>query len=226
MTQNLLIGTRGWAHAPWTGDFYPEELPAEWRFCYYSNRIRSVLVPHESWAQLGPGEIASWVDDSDAQFRFVLEPPPILLGASRAAVDEFFALAAPLWPLTAGLLVRMPAGPPDLACLDRLVSALAAHAPVCVDLAPAQRSAAALGLLARRQASLCWYPEQAPQPAPQGRFLAALARNGDARTVRRWIESLARWQGEARQAALFFDGAADAPRHALDARVLAELLGV
>ena len=44
MTEPLLIGTRGWDHAS-GGDFYPADLPDDWRFCYYSNNLRSVLVP-------------------------------------------------------------------------------------------------------------------------------------------------------------------------------------
>ena len=78
MTEPLMIGTRGWAHAAWEGGFYPPELPAEWRFCFYSNNLRSALVPQEQWATVTGADVAAWLEDSDPAFRFVLELPPAL----------------------------------------------------------------------------------------------------------------------------------------------------
>ena len=52
MTEPILIGVRGWEYPP-QESYYPPELPEEWRFCFYSNRLRSVLVPAQVWAESG-----------------------------------------------------------------------------------------------------------------------------------------------------------------------------
>jgi hypothetical protein len=60
MTEPLMIGTRGWN--PDSGsDFYPAELPDDWRFCYYSNNLRSVLVPQETWDAVQRADVAQWL---------------------------------------------------------------------------------------------------------------------------------------------------------------------
>jgi uncharacterized protein YecE (DUF72 family) len=70
MPEEILIGTRGWDYDEWTGGFYPEELPSDWRFAYYSNHFRSVLVPQATWEKLGVDAVQDWLEDCDPEFRF------------------------------------------------------------------------------------------------------------------------------------------------------------
>ena len=76
MTEPLLSGTRDWDRDAWLDTVYPAELPREWRFCYYSNLLRSVLVPGAVSAQATVAEVTQWWEDCDTTFRFVLECPP------------------------------------------------------------------------------------------------------------------------------------------------------
>ena len=63
----------GWDHPGWTGGFYPDDLPEDWRLSYFSNEFSEVLVPRCSWQEADPDELQGWVDDVSAAFRFYLE---------------------------------------------------------------------------------------------------------------------------------------------------------
>lgn len=227
MSEPILIGTCGWEHAAWEGGFYPPALPADWRFCFFSNKIRSVIVPANAWAAIGPADVAQWVEDSDPAFRFVLELPPGLAASDDPArsLDAFFAMVAPIRDLTAALLLPLtPALATTPARLDALLAAARARHPVCVR-AGTSEPAPVREYLRRRHASVCWDIGREPAPAPEGEFLVALMEQGDPRALRSALEHLGNWQGDARAAGLFFTGA-NAAETAQQARLLAELLDV
>ena len=91
--KKLLIGCYGWDYDLWSPQFYPEELPPSWRFCFYSNEIRSVLVPWAVLSRATAEQISTWVEESDDGFEFVLE----ISGAPSAdESDRLCVLSAPL----------------------------------------------------------------------------------------------------------------------------------
>ena len=63
----------GWDHSGWTGLFYPEDLPREWRLTYYANEFRGVLLPFRSWITARRQNLADWADDVHEGFQFYLE---------------------------------------------------------------------------------------------------------------------------------------------------------
>ncbi len=71
----LLLGLRGWPHPEWEGDYFPEDLPAEWQFAYYANEAGCLLLPAEDWLALSPDELTEWLEDCPSWFRFYLEWP-------------------------------------------------------------------------------------------------------------------------------------------------------
>jgi uncharacterized protein YecE (DUF72 family) len=229
MSEAMLIGARGWEHADWAPDFYPEELPADWRFCYYSNRLRAVLVPGEAWAGVDAAVVESWRAESDPGFRFVLELPSTIVFAAdsdarSAAVADFAARIAPIRGQVEGALLRLPAATPlDLDWLARVVRQLDAVFPLCVDLPPGAWRAAAQRVV-EAGAGLCWRVAD-PEPAPGGRLRLALAPAASPGILRGWIERLARSADARTVAGLFFEGPGAAPA-AEAARVIAELLAV
>ena len=221
MNEPILIGTRGWNHAS-GGDFYPAELPDDWRFCYYSNNLRSVLVPQETWDSAQHVDVAQWLEDSDPAFRFVLEVPGEL--RDQRALEEFLKKAEPIAPRIAGLLLRIKPDTEVLpAPLESLLNRLADLAPVCVDLPEGPwRGPPVYAVLQRQNAGLVWHCARAAAPHPGGRLMIALAPPAPPREVRHWIEQLASWPGSS--AGLFFD--AGAAKTAQEARLIAELMGV
>lgn len=230
MAEAILIGTRGWDYADWTGGFYPPELPAEWRFCFYSNRLRSVLVPAEIWADVRRPAVGQWLSDSDPEFRFVFELPPALCRPQPAAelergLDEFLRIVEPVAPRTAGLLLS-PASPapPDPVWLDRLLALLDAYR-LCLDLPDEVSRPAVLELCVKHRAGRCWHCAASGQPPVGGRFRVARSPAAEPRVLRRILEQLHGGRGGSDLAALYFEGPG-AVRAAEEARILAELMGV
>ena len=231
MTESLLIGTYGWEHPAWHGSFYPPELPTDWRFCFYSNRLRSVLVSAESWRVTDAGQTRLWLTDCDPQFRFVLElPAPLAAPATPAMFDahwaDFCAHIEPLHGHTAGLLLRPPAAAvPDRDSLAHALSVLTAYKPVCVDLpSDPWRSEGISILLADAGAGRCWHADETAAPQPGGRFMVGLTSGGNAKILRRQIEALGTWQHDTSLAGLFVQPPGSA-RMAEEARIIAEILG-
>ncbi len=230
MTEPLLIGMRGWEYPAWEGHFYPAELPADWRFCFYSNRLRSVLLPMEIWSSVDVVEVQRWLGDCDAQFQFVLELPPALTRPDSAASFDthwaaFRALIDPLHASTTGLLLRVPATTaPDRDWLAHALSVLTADKPVCVDLPSDPWRTQSMALLTDTGAGLCWHADAPAPPHPGGRFMVGLTSGGNAKVLRGHIATLAVWQHGDSLAGLFIE-APGRPGMAEEARIIAELLG-
>ncbi|MHB8454311.1 MAG: DUF72 domain-containing protein [Acidiferrobacterales bacterium] len=230
MAEPLLVGTYGWEYDSWVGSFYPPQLPDEWRFCYYSNRLRSVLLPADFWRSVGADTAKHLLQDTDPEFRFVLELPAILAQplsgtALRSALDEFRKTVAQVRAQTAGILVRVSASAAsDLDWFSKLLQSLAADLPVCADLpATHRRTTEALQILDSAGAGLCWHLDHEKGPRPGGRFLVGRSSSAEPEKLRRMIDAVTLWRTPDSAAGLFFDGE-NAPRAAQDARIIAELL--
>ena len=222
----LKVGTCGWDDPRWSGSFYPEELPEDWRLSYLASQVRAVLVPRAQWQGLDAAGLEQWREDTYPEFRFVLALDPDARTWLESAPTVPQRLAAQLGEqLGAWLLTLAPeadsaaAWRPWLQQLDRL-------APVCI--APASGQCLPpnwQALCDELQLGLCWQADTGVPPAPGGRLLLALSQERNGRKQRGMIEQLATWMGRERQALLLFEGAA-APEAARQARIVAELLGV
>ena len=220
----LLIGAAGWEHENWVGNFYPQDLPDDWRFGYYANRLRSVLVPSELWQST---EIEAYVnillEDVYPEFRMVLEWVLPDNQDAPALAQVFLRASQSLDEHIAAYLVHVSASASDSA-FDA-IKLLQAHHPVCLicDDPPAENGFSGLDGV-----GLCWLTDSQVQPVAQGQFLVALATSTDPRRIREIIEKINTWpEGlpNVQGAALFFvnEKAADT---AFQARTIAELMGV
>ncbi len=63
----------GWDYPAWMGDFYPDDLPDEWRLTYFANEFSGVLIPRAEWEQADAEQFKTWVDEVSDSFRFYLE---------------------------------------------------------------------------------------------------------------------------------------------------------
>lgn len=68
----LRVGAVGWNHAHWQHNYYPDDLPAEWRLSFYANEFPAVLVPQQQWQEQLP-QLADWAEDVPDEFRFFLQ---------------------------------------------------------------------------------------------------------------------------------------------------------
>jgi Uncharacterized conserved protein len=91
----MLIAPLGWDHDGWSGTFYPDDLPPEWRLAYYGNEFRAVVVPAALWQQADAATAAQWAADTAEGFSFLLEaadtPPPVTL--REALADRYGGVA-------------------------------------------------------------------------------------------------------------------------------------
>jgi len=227
VSKPVYIGTRGWDDPAWAARFYPEELPDDWRFCYYSNRLRAVLVPGTVLASVAATTVSQWIQDSDPDFAMVLEVPADLARptADAGALAAFIARMAALKGQLAGWLLAPPAGSVDARWFGATLDRLNAIAPVCVDLGGRANDPAIERVRIAHRAGRCWRPAQEPAPAADGELLVCFATEGAPRGQRRLLEDINKWQAQRRAAGLFFEGP-NAAAQAEQARVLAELMGI
>jgi len=71
----LLLGCRGWPQPSWRGGYFPEDLPGDWEFAYYSNDAGCLLLPAADWLALQAEQLTDWLDECEPWFRFYLEAP-------------------------------------------------------------------------------------------------------------------------------------------------------
>lgn len=220
----LLIGAAGWENENWVGGFYPGDLPEDWRFGYYTNRLRSVLVPAAAW---NGGDTGSLVDtlleDLYPEFRMVLEWELAGKENDLAVTLEFLEKSRPVDANVDAYLVSL-ADAVDESTLQA-IDQLQQHHPVCLKNINAQTDER---IQALDGVSLCWMTDSQAQPAARGQFLVALSGNTEPRGIREIIEKIDAWpEGlpSAQGAALFFVNE-KAAETAFQARTIAELMGV
>ena len=221
---DLLIGAAGWENEKWVGGFYPADLPEDWRFGYYTNRLRSVLVPAGTWTAADTEPlIATMLDDLYPEFRMVMQWDLPAGDDATVRAEEFLDKTRPLDTNVDAYLVSV-SGPASSVRLKAIEQLQQRH-PVCLmgSDAPVGKEFSAMDGV-----SLCWLTDVQPKPMAQGQFLVALSSTTEPRGIREIIEKIDAWPESlpaARGAALFFinEKAADT---AFQARTIAELMGI
>lgn len=89
MAKLVRIGAMDWRDPAWTGSFYPDDMPEEWRLSFYASQYNCVFLQAANWRQASPLEYGQWRDDVHGQFVFLLEgevqatPPDALVQKAR-----------------------------------------------------------------------------------------------------------------------------------------------
>lgn len=101
MHPDTVVAPCGWEALPDADDFYPDDLPADWRLTYFANTLPAVLLPWSAWQAQPPAILQGWRDDVHGSFRFFLEVPRLpVTDAARMAVAA--RAAAALGPALGG----------------------------------------------------------------------------------------------------------------------------
>jgi len=69
----IRVGACDWQHPQWQHNFYPDDLPQDWRLSYYANELSTVLVPQARWQahwQAEDADFEQWAEDVPEGFRF------------------------------------------------------------------------------------------------------------------------------------------------------------
>ena len=217
------VAARGWDHDAWCGEFFPADLPREWRLAFYANHFRSVLVPGSMLLGAEIADLAVWRADTHEAFRFFLEISARLVERFRSGGAA--ALVGWLEPLEghiAGLVLRGFLGPRDTTFLHWL-EALGDHFAMH-ELGGLERVAAASAspVLAKRLP--CWRPGL--EGHRHGGCLGLLERPAtDLPGLRRQIEAFMAHARQAERATLCVTGSPPPLPALQQAQILVELLG-
>ena len=148
----LLVAARGWVHSSWHGNFYPDDLPDDWRLSYYSNEFRATVVPESDWMNKHPSEIEHWVDDTPEEFLFFLEIENPLIDW-----QEVSQIAANMTDQLGGFLFRPAKLDADLSIINNSLTSAIKLAPVSL-LLPGKLELTQAGkeLLKELKIECCW----------------------------------------------------------------------
>lgn len=69
----MIVGSMGWNHPEWCEQFYPDDLPSEWRLTYYANEFSLVLLPASEWMSGDRELFCGWRADVSDTFQFILD---------------------------------------------------------------------------------------------------------------------------------------------------------
>jgi uncharacterized protein YecE (DUF72 family) len=127
----LHVGCAMWIHKAWPGRFLPQPLPAKERLRAYAGLLDAVEGNTTFYATPSPQTTATWAEQTDPDFRFVLKLPKVVTHERRFAGVEaemraFLDAVEPLGPRAAALWVQLPAsfGPTDVDALARFLRRL------------------------------------------------------------------------------------------------------
>lgn len=202
MVSELLIGARGWQHPQWVARFYPDDMPEDWRFSYYCNEFRAVLLPQAGLLAADPATVQDWHDDIGDEFLFFIELDA--LDNWQACLERL----APLQVLVGGFVLR-PATC-TVKVLEQCVPGLQQWAPVCLDEGVVQADAALLHFIRQHQVGCCWDARHAAPAWREGDLSIALLEGGfdiEARQLREILENCLRGMRGKPYKALFVTGA-------------------
>ena len=57
--------------AGWDREFYPDDLPEDWRLGYYANEFPGLLIPESVWA--ADPDVGQWLEDVNERFAFYFQ---------------------------------------------------------------------------------------------------------------------------------------------------------
>jgi uncharacterized protein YecE (DUF72 family) len=131
---HLHVGCAMWAHKEWPGRFLPQPLPPRERLRAYARWCNAVEGNTTFYATPSRDTVATWAEQTDPDFRFVLKLPKVVTHERRLTGVEtemrtFLDAVEPLGPRLAALWVQLPGsfGPTDVGALARFLRRLPSH---------------------------------------------------------------------------------------------------
>ncbi|WP_455202605.1 hypothetical protein [Kaarinaea lacus] len=217
----IRVGARGWQYSDWVGEFYPDDLPEDWRFSFYSNEFQTILVPYETLVRSEVDDWVDWVEDTQKNFSFYVE---IFETASWIDVKPYLeALGAQL----KGLVVVVEELK-DVNALASLIKHLKTVAPVCIQKLGNTVSERDMHTLQTcHEVNECWDGDSETPVWSYGEAAVLLCDVNEQNTpdkMRQLIETGMEYAGKCDAIALFFTGTAPKMSDMRTARTITDLL--
>ena len=102
---HLLIAAADWRTAIWQEQFFPPDLPPQWRLDFYANEFRAWLVPAAVWSAATHADLLAWREAAVRPFAFFLELPADICVADGAELNHAVDVANVLGEELAGIVV-------------------------------------------------------------------------------------------------------------------------
>lgn len=135
----LFVGTSGYSHAEWKGNFYPEKFSQKKMLEFYAERFPTVEVNYTFRQLPTPKVVEAWAQQVPDSFRFVLKGSQSIthfkrLRNAEKETDEFLAVASVLQKRLGPILLQLPPNfKKDVSRLDAFLSHLAGRAKVAFE---------------------------------------------------------------------------------------------
>lgn len=180
---DLRIAARDWDHSHWQGEYYPDDLPAEWRLPFYANEFRAILLPPQKWLAADSHELEDWLDETPEDFRFYLE-----IDRPDFEWTEQEGRLQILMPKLGGIVLHPDRVNENLENITSLLKRAVTYGPTVL-LLPSGMSPGTKGLalLDTCEVGLCWYPGQ-PDNAGSYATLSTPPWLATARLAMTWLD--------------------------------------
>lgn len=109
----FFVGTSGYSYDAWKGGFYPSGLPQKQLLKFYAQRLSTVEVNYTFRRLPSEQVLASWVQQTPGDFRFVLKAPQAITHVKRLKgveeqTDQFLRAALALKGRLGPVLFQFP----------------------------------------------------------------------------------------------------------------------
>jgi hypothetical protein len=86
MSKALMLAAVGLEGPGWDREYYPDDLPEDWRLDYYANEFRGLLIPAAVWAE--DPDVGQWLEDVSEAFVFYFQLSDRMSGADLKRVTK------------------------------------------------------------------------------------------------------------------------------------------
>lgn len=218
----IRVGARGWNFNHWAGEFYPEDLPEDWRFSFYSNDFQTVLVPGHYLAQFALEDWQEWIEDTSKNFWFFIE---IAETDSWKDIEPYLTIFS---DKLKGIVVAVEKLD-SVDSLATLINKLKRVCPVCL-----RRVGSAVTdqdmetLQSCYEVNECWNGKSDSPSWSYNESFALMLResteDNSPETIRQLVEKGLEYIGQRESMLLFFNGSSPRIADLQDARTITELL--
>lgn len=209
------VGAYGWEHGGWENKFYPDELPEDWHFSYYSQQFHTAILPHAMLCsclhKMTAGQPIEWLDDLYPEFALFIELDPVSL-ADKAMIDNLAGLLDKLADSFAGFVLAAAGCYPLKQTQEKHIAQQLASWFSVYDqsmhllVQPAELDSWKPIVRSYDQLTFCWQPETAWPHECQLTVIDAGASPMDLRQLGQWISQFKQQEAGSAASYLFING--------------------